>query len=124
MSIPLRVSGQSTFDGVRSAAPGGASPTGRLRPSAATVASIALSGPALVDADRELGAGERDRSERRGDHQLRGFPALDEFQSRRGERPQEALQLRFVRREVAAVGGKEADEVEQLPATSVRRRRR
>ena len=54
MSIPFSVAVSSIFDGVRSAAPGGESATGRLRPSAASVASIALFGPELATPSASL----------------------------------------------------------------------
>ncbi len=42
-------------------------------------ASTALSGPAFVTPTANLALAERDRPERRGDHHLGGFPALDEL---------------------------------------------
>ena len=48
ISRPLSVAATSIFDGVRSPAPGGTSPTGKLKPSAETFKLIELCGPALA----------------------------------------------------------------------------
>ena len=48
MSIPLSFAEMSILDGVNALALGGRRPTGRLKPSAETLRSIALCGPAFA----------------------------------------------------------------------------
>ena len=119
MSNPFSVAVRSIFDGVRSAAPGGASATGRLRPSADSVVSIALCGPALATPTANFDGAERDRAVRRRDHELRGFAALGELQARRGEVPQQALELRLVRAR-GRRGGRKGGSPGRTPCASSR----
>ncbi len=114
MSIPLRVAVRSIFDGVRSDGAGRREADRQAQALGRRGRLDRAFRAGVDDADRELEGAERDRAVGRGDHELRGFAALGEFQPRRGELLQQALELRLVRGEIVAVGGEQAREVERL----------